>query len=263
MTRLIRRSLAEFIGVMVFTASVVGVHTAVTLSSLAGLATATVLGLMTLLTLNVSGGHLNPAVSLYFLARRQISVSYFFSYLVAQLLAALAGAWLGGFVWGASNLAIVPAQEALGGAFASEVLATAVLVTLFGYLSANKKSQLIPVAVAAWTFAAGVFTVTGAIANPALTFGRLFTPNTQVNLSFNVAANYLMAQLLGVLLAVIVTSFILGKASLKKAFTISFTSKARAAAKKKGSKKQMALKTVSKAIKPKGLKPAVQSSKKR
>ena len=248
---------------MVFTASVVGVHTAVTLSSLAGLATATVLGLMTLLTLNVSGGHLNPAVSLYFLARRPISVSYFFSYLAAQLLAALAGAWLGGFVWGASNLAIVPAQEALGGAFASEVLATAVLITLFGYLSAHKKSELIPVAVAGWTFAAGVFTVTGAIANPALTFGRLFTPNTQVNLSFTVAANYLMAQLLGVLLAVIVTSFILGKASLQKAFTVSFPSKARAAAKKKGSKKQMAIKTVSKAIKPKSIKPSVQSSKKR
>lgn len=221
MSNLARKLFAEFLGVTIFVTAIVGVSTPMMGSPLGGLAAATTLGLMILATAQFSGGHLNPAVSLYFFARKQLSVTDFIGYVAAQLLGGLAGAYVGGLIWGfpaGPNVATaVPA-----GSFYSEILATGILVGLVGHLAQSKQGQLIPVAVTAWVFAAGTFTSSGAFANPAVTLGRVFASHGAI--SANGAGSYVLAQVIGTLLGLILIGYIFntekktksGKKSKKK-----------------------------------------------
>jgi glycerol uptake facilitator-like aquaporin len=205
MSTLARKYFAEFLGVAIFVTAIVGVSTPASGSPLAGLAAAATLGLMILATAGFSGGHLNPAVSLYFFARRQLSLRDFVGYVLAQLLGGLAGAYLGGAIWGfpaGPNTAVaVPA-----GSFISEILATGILIGLVGHLAQNKQGNLIPVAVTAWVFAAGTFTSSGAFANPAVTFGRVFAEHASI--SANGAGQYVLAQVIGTLLGLILIGYV-------------------------------------------------------
>lgn len=205
MNALTRKLLAEFFGVTVFVASIVGVSASG--SPLGGPAAATTLGLMILATAGISGGHLNPAVSLYFLARREMSGVDFVSYVLAQLLGGVAGSLLGGVVWGQTALTIYTGKAAPAGGFAAEVLATAILVALVGHLAGRGQGSIIPAAVGLWVFAAGQFVSSGAFANPAVTFGRIFTPGS-AGITMTDGAWYIVAQLVGTLLAVLMIGFV-------------------------------------------------------
>jgi len=200
----IRKPFAEFLGVAIFVASIVGTVTNLPDFGLKGLAFATALGLMILLLGPVSGAHLNPAVSLYFYARRDISLGDFLSYVAAQLLGGIAGAWLGGMLFGYGVLAH-DGGAMVDGQFTSELVATAVLVWLIAHLVGAKKGNLIPVAVAAWVFAASSFTSSGAVANPAVAFGLVFSPSA-AGLGLQQAAWYTIAQILGVTVAIVLVS---------------------------------------------------------
>lgn len=171
MLNLARKGVAEFLGVTLFVTAIIGTSGA----ELARLALATTLALGILLTASISGGHLNPAVSIYFFAKKQLGVAELFTYIVAQLLGGLAGANLGAFLMGKT----APGMSATGSAPTSaaivgELIATAVLVWIVGSLAAADKGNLIPWAVGLWISAAAAFTATGAQANPAVTFGLLF-----------------------------------------------------------------------------------------
>lgn len=205
MNALTRKIIAEFLGVAVFVASIVGVSTSG--SPLGGLAAATTLGLMILVTAGISGGHLNPAVSLYFFARREMSGTDFVSYVIAQLVGGVAGAALGGLVWGKPELTVYTGAATPVGGFAAEVLATAILVAVVGHLAGRGQGNLIPVAVGAWVFAAGSFVSSGAFANPAVTFGRMFTPSS-AGINLTDGAWYIVAQIVGTLLAVLLIGFV-------------------------------------------------------
>ncbi|MFM5905173.1 MAG: aquaporin [Micrococcales bacterium] len=209
MSALARKLFAEFLGVAVFVTAIVGVNTPMMGSALAGLAAATTLGLMILATASFSGGHLNPAVSLYFFARKQLSVTDFVAYVAAQLLGGLTGAYLGGAIWGFPGGPNI-SQATPAGSFASEILATAILVTLVGHLAQSKQGQLIPVAVTAWVFAAGTFTSSGAFANPAVTLGRVFASHAGISPSG--AGSYVLAQVIGCLVAVILVGYVFNPA---------------------------------------------------
>lgn len=207
---LLRKMLAEFIGVMLFLTSIVYSQSAMVLSI--------TLGLMALLLGGVSGGHFNPAVSLYFLARKQLGVVDFIGYVVAQLLGAVAGSSLamflkeqnlGGFNVGPTSGLSVDAQVA----FVSEIVATAGLVLLIITLIQNKLTHLIPFGLMLWVFAAANFTPTGAQANPAVTFGLM------ANHSFNVStgAALMLAQVVGVVVAMVLTMLLTSGTAKKKA----------------------------------------------
>lgn len=172
---LIKKGVAEFLGVTVFLTAIVG-STSIGGTELPRLALATTLALMILLTAGISGGHLNPAVSLYFYAKKQLSVTELGTYLVAQLLGGLAGTHLGAYLAakplaGPSTSGTAPQPQFI----VAEVVATAVLVWIVGYLAANDKGNLIPWAVGLWVSAAAAFTLSGSQANPAVTFGLMFT----------------------------------------------------------------------------------------
>lgn len=207
MTALLRKLAAEFIGTGVFAASIVGVTFNSPVTPTAGLVLAVALGLMILLFGDVSGGHINPAVTLYFLAKRAISAGSAVAYIVAQTAGAILGAFIGGQLHG-RNLWTVNNISIGNGQMLSEIFATAGLVWLIGYLAATDRGRLIPIAVTAWIFAAGTFTGSGAVANPAITIGRMFTANAVVGIGVEQGLYFILAQFIGVLVAIIGLMFI-------------------------------------------------------
>jgi arsenate reductase (thioredoxin) len=194
MNALLKKSLAEFVGVTVFLTSIIGAT-----GILRTIAFALTIGLMILLLRPISGAHLNPATSLYFLSKRQITTGTFLAYVGAQLAGALAGVALGeaisgGNVGGFSGLASnLPSAYFIG-----EVLATAGMIFLIGTLLNNKQDTWLPFAVTAWVIAAATFTKTGAQANPAVTFGLMFN-----GMPANQGVALMVAEVTGVLVAVI------------------------------------------------------------
>ncbi|NCY04864.1 MAG: hypothetical protein EBX46_04635, partial [Burkholderiaceae bacterium] len=79
-----------------------------------------------------------------------------------------------------------------------ELLATTVLILIIIRLASTKREAIIPFAVGLWVLVASTFTVTGAQANPAVTFALM--------LRDGFSQNYLMlvlAQFVGALLALI------------------------------------------------------------
>ena len=90
---LVRKALAEFLGVTLFLTAIVGAA-ALTQSQLAAAAIGTVLGLAIFVTAPISGGHLNPVVSVYFFSRREITVVELLSYVGAQIAGGIFGVFI-------------------------------------------------------------------------------------------------------------------------------------------------------------------------
>ncbi|HEY7479382.1 MAG TPA: aquaporin [Gemmatimonadales bacterium] len=100
MPSLLRRTLAELLGT--FALVFIGVASVATMSfpnasyGILGIALAhgLVMGVMVTALMGISGGHLNPAVTLGILAARRTDVRSAAGYIVAQLLGAVLAAWL-------------------------------------------------------------------------------------------------------------------------------------------------------------------------
>lgn len=207
---LARKLIAEFLGVTVFVAGIVGiVHNN---AALAGLAIPATLGLMIVLFGSVSGAHLNPAVTLYFLAHKDISLNDGIGYIIAQVLGGVVGAWLGGLYFGVSELT-TRAGDIGPGQFVGEVVATGGLVWLVGHLAANKMGNWIAPALVFWLLAAGSFTSSGAVANPAVTVGLML----KSGLGTNQGMIFILAQAIGVVVALLGVTYITNPAKAAKA----------------------------------------------
>jgi len=174
MNTLAKKMLAEFIGVTVFVTSIYAA--VISGSGIFTIALATSLGLMILLTAGISGGHLNPAVSLYFFARKAIDAPHLLAYIVAQLAGGFVGAVLGSTMWGKMIQAPTMDNGNNVATLFAEFFSTVGLVWLVGALAKSNRGALIPAAVGLWVAAAAAFTPTGAQANPAVSFGLLFFP---------------------------------------------------------------------------------------
>lgn len=214
MPALLRKALAEFIGTGVFLTAIVGVNFATTPTVLATAVLATALGLMVLLTGETSGGHLNPAVTLFFAAKKAISWSTAAVYIIAQLLGGFVGGQLGGLIHGASvwhinNISIQKGQVL------SEIVATAGLVWLIGYLASRDRGNIIPMVVALWVFSAANFTNSGASANPAVTIARMFVGGNPA-VGVEQGLYWILAEIAGVLIAMLALMFVTPVAAKKK-----------------------------------------------
>jgi len=214
MPALLRKALAEFIGTGVFLTAIVGVVSPAQPTVIATAVLATALGLMVLLTSDSSGGHLNPAVTLFFAAKKAISWSTALVYMVAQILGGILGAQLGGLlrgtnVWHVNNISIQNGQ------FLSEVVATAGLVWLIGYLAARERGNIIPMVVALWVFSAANFTSSGASANPAVTIARMFVGGNPA-VGVEQGLYWILAEVIGVLVAVIGLTYVTPLTGKKK-----------------------------------------------
>jgi glycerol uptake facilitator-like aquaporin len=169
----LQKLVAEFLGVTLFLIAIVGSVS----HSLAvpQLSLAVTLGLAILITGGISGGHLNPAVSLFFFSRKEISLRDFLLYVLAQVGGGLLGAFIGLQLWGKSVSTISVGTTPSLAVLLGEWVATGGLVFLIGFLVATKRANIIPVAVGLWIFSSASFTQSGAQANPAVTIGLLLT----------------------------------------------------------------------------------------
>ena len=175
------RLFAEFLGTMLLVATVVGSGImAQNLSTDVGLqltmnmlATVFILFLLISMLGPISGAHFNPAVSLIFLITRGISFGIFSGYVLMQLLGALTGSVIANAMF--SLPTVISSRDRIdAGAPLSEILATAgLLLTILLLIKHNR--ALVPVGVATWIGAAYLFTSSTSFANPAVTFGRVFS----------------------------------------------------------------------------------------
>jgi glycerol uptake facilitator-like aquaporin len=172
---------AELVGTMLLVATVVGsgimaqnltqdVGVQLTMNMLA---TVFVLFLLISMLGPISGAHFNPAVSLIFLITRGISLGMFFIYILAQLLGGFLGSVIANAMFDLPT--VISTRERLdAGAPLSEIVATAGLVLTILLLIKHNRS-LVAVGVASWIGAAYIFTSSTSFANPAVTFGRIFS----------------------------------------------------------------------------------------
>ncbi len=194
---LVKKALAEFLGVSLFLTAIVGAAVYQN-KDLGTAALAAVLGLAILVTAPISGGHLNPIVSIYFFSRREIGLVQLLVYLVAQITGAIFGAFIAAQMFLQNLMMDTNLSTANSGALLSELFVAGGLVWLVGRLASTSKAHLIPASVGLWVFAAAVFSASGAQANPAVSIALIF-----VGQSTATAAGYILAQLGGMLTAAI------------------------------------------------------------
>ena len=144
----------------------------------------------------VSGGHLNPVVTLTALLRREVSARTALSYIAAQTLGALVGVTLAHLMFDHPAWTPSPLPRALPALWLSEFIATAGLI--FVFLGGLAQRGPVPVLVGAYITAGYWFTASTSFANPAMTIARTLTDTAAGLRPIDLPA-YLIAQTAGAL----------------------------------------------------------------
>lgn len=212
---LLQRAAAEFVGDAVLLLAIIGSSVAVANVNadsgvqglVVGLSAALTLGLMVHLTAPVSGGHLNPAVSVasWWLRSRGedgLDNKEFGAYVGAQVVGAIVGAFIANALFDLSVFTTSDIARDDGRFIFSEIIATLGLVFVVLSLLRTGRAVSIPIGLFAWVLAAGAFTPSGAFANPAVTIGRMFT-EAPTGIDPASVPGFVLAELLGAVLAVI------------------------------------------------------------
>ena len=206
---LARRLLAEGLGASFLLAAVVG--SGIMGANLAGgnaalallgntLPTGAILVVLILIFGPVSGAHMNPAVSLAFALRRELSLRDFGFYVAAQLVGAIVGVWAAHLmfalpVWQIStHVRTGPAQW-----FSEGVATLGLLLTVLGCVA--RAPAAAPYAVGLYITAAYWFTASTSFANPAVTIARALS-DTFAGIAPSGVVPFILAQLAGTLAAV-------------------------------------------------------------
>jgi glycerol uptake facilitator-like aquaporin len=203
---LARKLLAEALGTTLLLAVVIG--SGIMAERLAGgnaaialLANtlATVGGLYVLIEMfgPVSGAHFNPAVSVVMAFRGELPKPELVPYIAAQLIGAMAGAWLAHAMFDATILQFSIHVRSGAGQWIAEVVATAGLLLVILRAPAGRVSAM----VASYIGAAYWFTASTSFANPAATFGRMFS-DSFAGIAPASAPAFVIAQALGAGVAV-------------------------------------------------------------
>jgi len=209
---LARRVLAEGIGCVFLTATVVGSGIAAQRLSPGNVclehfenAAATAAGLFAIILMvgAVSGAHLNPVVTLVDAALRGVGWRTAIAYLPAQIVGCVIGAVTANLMFGSSAIALSTHARASGAHFLAEVVATVgLLLVIFG-LGRSGRSERTPAAVGAYIGAAYFFTSSTSFANPAITIGRMCS-NSFAGIAPRSAPVFIAAELVGAIVALVV-----------------------------------------------------------
>lgn len=150
----LRKYLAEFIGTFVLVFVACGTAIATGCGTDAGgmaayFATAAAFGLVIVAMAysvgNVSGCHINPAVSIAMLVSKKMNVKDFIGYVIAQVLGAIAGAAMLGVLFGNCGYGAntVQAGHSIGEGFIAEVVLTCIFVfAILGVTSRESFSKV-------------------------------------------------------------------------------------------------------------------------
>ena len=212
MPTLAQRMMAEFLGTAFLLAAVVG--SGIMAQRLAGgnvalallcntLATGAILPVIILMFGSVSGAHFNPAVSLAFALRGELSWEIACLYVVVQTVAAIAGVWIAHLMFDLPVWQVSSTVRWGAGQWLAEAVATfGLLLTIFGCLA--RAPAAIPYAVGLYIASAYWFTASTSFANPAVTIARSLS-DTFAGIAPSGAPSFIVAQLGGMLAAVAVT----------------------------------------------------------
>lgn len=175
LNNLLRKGVAEMMGVAIFVTAIIASELPDNgqINPIRNIAIGGTLALMILITATISGGHLNPAVSLFMFARKSIDLSTLIVFWIAQLLGGFIGLSIGTRMVNAPIVADSSTFTDITGPLIGEVLATAVLIIIIVRLASTKREAIIPFAVGLWVVVASTYTMTGAQANPAVTFALM------------------------------------------------------------------------------------------
>jgi glycerol uptake facilitator-like aquaporin len=201
---------AEALGTAFLLATVIG--SGVMASKLAGgngaiallcntLPTGAILVVLILVFGPLSGAHFNPAVSIAFALRRELSRPLAFAYIIAQVSGAIVGVWSAHVmfelpVWQFST----HVRDGVGQWFAEGVATFGLVLTIFG--CAARTPTAVPYAVGLYITAAYWFTASTSFANPAVTIARSLS-DSYAGIAPSDVLPFIAAQMVGTLLAVI------------------------------------------------------------
>jgi arsenate reductase len=206
-----RRLLAELLGSAFLAAVVVGSGIAAQRLSpgntgleLFENAAATAAGLYAIILMfgPVSGGHLNPVVSLVDASFGGISWRDALAYIPAQIAGCILGAIAANLMFSLTAVSISTHHRASPAHLFSEIIATLGLLLVIFSLARTRRAPSIAAAVGAYIGAAYFFTSSTSFANPAITIGRAFS-NTFAGIAPASVPGFIVAQAVGGLVAII------------------------------------------------------------
>jgi glycerol uptake facilitator-like aquaporin len=219
---LMRRVVAEFVGTLLLLAAVVGsgimaerlAQGNIAIALLANtIATGAALVALILALGQISGAHLNPAVTLaeaWNAGVGAVSWREAPAYVVAQLAGAFAGVAVAHGMFGVAVYSVsVHARNGPAQIFSEFVATFGLMVVIFG--CARSRAAAVPFAVGAYITAAYWFTASTSFANPAVTLARCFT-DTFAGIRPQDAAPFVAAQLAGAFAATLLFQWLLPSA---------------------------------------------------
>ncbi|WP_026942757.1 aquaporin [Hellea balneolensis] len=203
-----RPLLAEFIGSALLAGVVIGSGIlAITLSNgndaiaLLGntIATGAILWVLVAILGPISGAHFNPAVTLAFLLRKEISSPLAVIYIFIQIIGCIIGAWLAHAMFELPMLQLATTERSGLSKILAEALATFTLVfAIFGAIRHAPKA--VPMAVALAITAGYWWTSSTSFANPAITIARSLSDSFAGVSPANVPG-FIIGQLIGAIAA--------------------------------------------------------------
>jgi glycerol uptake facilitator-like aquaporin len=199
-----RRLAAEGLGAFLLFATVIG--SGIMAENLSGgndavallantVATGAILFVLITMLGPVSGAHMNPAVSLVAVSRRELSRTDAACYIVVQTGFGILGAWAAHLMFDLPTLQLsVKARTGLG-QWTGEAIATfGLILTIWG--TARHRPSAVPASVALYIVAAYWFTSSTSFANPAITVARSLS-NSFAGIAPHDVPPFVLAQLLG------------------------------------------------------------------
>lgn len=212
---LLRRVVAEAVGTGLLVLAVIG--SGIAGSRLSGdvgiqllvnaLATAGALVAIILAVGPVSGGHLNPAVTLADLVLGGLRAAEAGAYCLAQVAGGVAGAIVANLMFSEPAVDLATKSRGSGALWLSEVVATfGLLLVIFGIVRSGR-AAVAPFAVAAYIGGAYFFTSSTSFANPAVTAARSLS-DTFAGIHPGSVPAFVACQLAGAGLAVALTRFL-------------------------------------------------------
>ena len=214
-----RRLVAEALGTAILVATVVGSGIMAdklsddTAISLLGNTLPTGAILVVLITIlgPISGAQFNPAVTMVFALKRELSVGDAGSYIIAQIIGGILGTWIAHIMFDLSVLQVSETVRTGVSQWTAEAVATfGLLLTILGGL--RFRQEAIPWLVGLYITAAYWFTASTSFANPAVAIGRSLT-NTFSGIRPLDLPGFIVAQIIGAVVATTLATWLLAERS--------------------------------------------------
>jgi len=217
-----RRLVAETLGTALLLATVVG--SGIMAENLAGgnvaiallgntIPTGAILVVLITIFGPVSGAHFNPAVTLSFLIRREITIGAAIAYVVVQVIGGIIGTWSAHLMF-AQEIFQLSSHVRTGGAqwFSEGVATFGLVATILGTL--RWRPEAVAYMVGLYITAAYWFTASTSFANPAVTIARSLT-DTFSGIYPAHALGFILAQLVGAIVATLTIGWLVSRQQSK------------------------------------------------